>query len=316
MPRPSSTAGALICAGEFFFDLIFFGLPAVPRLGEELVTENFALDLGGGAAITATVAARLGRPTALVTVLGASALDRFALQDLDRRGIARQMVRQSSKNPMAGLSVAVSTARDRYFLTANGANAEVADHVLGRTTRAALCQAQHVHFGLNPRDWRRFPPLLAELRERRVTTSWDTGWTPEATRDPNFLRTLAAVDVLFMNEREALKFSGARSLPAALPRLRSARQTLVVKLGQRGSLAIAAAGRQVRAPAFKVRTVDTTGAGDAFNGGFLHLWLQPAPLERCLRAGNICGALSTRLPGGAAAAPGAAELQRLLRRAD
>ena len=316
MPRPPSTAGALICAGEFFFDLIFFGLPAVPRLGEELVTENFALDLGGGAAITATVAARLGRRTALVAVLGASALDRFALQEFDRRGIARQMVRQSAINPMGGLSVAVSTARDRYFLTANGANSEVADHILGRTVRAAMRNAQHVHFALAPRAWRRFPRLLAELRGRGVTTSWDAGWTPRAPRDPDFLRTLAAVDLRFMNEREALRFAGARSLQAALPRLHTRRQTLVVKLGKRGALAIAAEGRQVRAPAMKVKTVDTTGAGDAFNGGFLHLWLQDAPLELCLRAGNICGALSTRMAGGAAAAPAAAELKRLLRRAD
>jgi len=314
MVTKRTNSGVLICAGEFFFDIIFYGLAKLPRLGEELVTEKFGLELGGGAAITATVAGRLGRQSELVSVLGSSALDAFALEELDRRGIGRKLVRRSKKHAMSGLTVAVSTARDRYFLTANGANEEVADHVRGPAVRAAMAQAQHVHFGLSPRNWLHFPALLAELRERGVTTSWDLGWRPEAMRDASFRRTLAAVDVALMNERELLRFASAKSVDDALRQSRSGQQTLVVKLGGRGAVAIDKEGLRVRALGMKLQAVDTTGAGDAFNGGFLHFWLQGATMEECLRAGNICGALATRVAGGSAGAPTAAELKRLMRR--
>src|ERR1041384_3465453 len=279
MARERINSGILMCAGEFFSDIIFYGLPGLPRLGEELVTDNFALELGGGAAITATVATRLGQRCELVTVLGTSALDAFALAELDRRTVGRKLVCQSAKHPVCGVTVALSTKRDRAFLTANGANEAVASHVCSRAVRAAMAGARHVHFGLSPRNWQRFPALLAGLRKRGVTTSWDMGWRPEAMRDPNFRRTIAAVDAVFMNELEALRFAKTKSLSDALQSLRAGNQTFVVKLGRRGAIAITADGRHVRAPGVRVRVVDTTGAGDAFNGGFLYLCLQGAQIE-------------------------------------
>jgi sugar/nucleoside kinase (ribokinase family) len=91
---------------------------------------------------------------------------------------------------------------------------------------------------------------------------------------------------------------------------------LVVKLGSRGAVAVDAERRPVRSAGMKVQAVDTTGAGDAFNGGFLYAWMQGAALQECLRAGNICGALSTRVAGGSPGAPTAAEFKRLMRRTD
>ena len=135
-------------------------------------------------------------------------------------------------------------------------------------------------------------------------------------RDPRFRRTLAKLDIVFMNEREALLFSGAGSVNESVKKLRSNGQIFVVKLGSRGALAVGADGRQARVRGMKVRTVDSTGAGDAFNGGFLHWWLQGAGIDKCLRAGNICGALSTRAPGGSASAPSLTELKRLMRGSD
>ena len=66
-------------------------------------------------------------------------------------------------------------------------------------------------------------------------------------------------------------------------------------------------------PAYRVAPVDTTGAGDSFNAGFLHRWLQEAPLADCLRLGAACGALSTRSLGGTAAQPTLAEAEALVR---
>src|SRR5215472_9772226 len=147
-PRKSRRE-TLICAGEFFFDHIFYGLSELPRLGEELVTDNFAFDLGGGAFNTAATAARLGRKAELATVLGTSALDDFALKKIKALGIGSSLVWRAS-GAMAGLSVAVSLPRDRYFLTAPGANRKVEQYLLSPAVERTLTTAGHVHFALSP----------------------------------------------------------------------------------------------------------------------------------------------------------------------
>jgi len=71
----------------------------------------------------------------------------------------------------------------------------------------------------------------------------------------------------------------------------------VAKLGSRGCAALHE-GALLRADAFKVQPVDTTGAGDSFNAGFLHAWRRKAPLREALRFGTACGAISTLGVGG------------------
>jgi sugar/nucleoside kinase (ribokinase family) len=85
----------------------------------------------------------------------------------------------------------------------------------------------------------------------------------------------------------------------------------VVKLGPDGSLAVRN-GKILRVKSIRVRTVDATGAGDAFNGGFLHGYLAGWPLEECLRAGNVCGALATTEAGGSSALPTRRSLSKLM----
>jgi sugar/nucleoside kinase (ribokinase family) len=87
----------------------------------------------------------------------------------------------------------------------------------------------------------------------------------------------------------------------------------VIKLGPDGSLAVRD-GRVFRVKSIRVRSVDATGSGDAFNGGFLHGYVSGWPLEECLRAGNVCGALATTRPGGSSAIPGPKKLHELMKK--
>jgi hypothetical protein len=135
-------------AGEFFFDLIFHHLPRLPRLGEELKTDNFALALGGGAVNTALTVARLGRRVELASAVGDTVLDSFALSELRRGKVNTRSVRQE-KGSMGAITVSVSLRRDRYFLTYMGANAAVERHLLSAALRRRFGRARHVHFGLS-----------------------------------------------------------------------------------------------------------------------------------------------------------------------
>jgi len=303
---------SLIAVGEFFFDIIFYRLERLPRMGEELFTPNFGFTLGGGAPNTGITAARLGRKVEVITVLGDSALDDFAIKSLKRDGVGTRLIQRRSKT-MGAITVSVSLPKDRFLLTYPGSNVFLEKYVLAADTRKRLASASHVHFALSPRDWKPYASLVRTLKQRGVTTSWDLGWNPQAVRLPGFRELYSSLDVIFFNRTEASHYAKEANPEKAIRKLGDAGQVVVVKLGAQGAMALGSDGLQ-RAPGMKVNCVDTTGAGDAFNGGFLHAWLDGASLRDCLRTGNVCGALSTTRPGGNSAVPNAKLLARALRK--
>lgn len=309
MPRPQGREynrrlrrPHLICAGEAFEDLIFSGLERLPRPGEELRTTTFASTIGGGAVITAVAAARLGLRTGVLSGLSEAAVTR-----LRREGVGTGNLRRAGE-PHA-ISAALSTRRDRSFVTYEGVNASLPPRLARALTRTS---ASHVHLAFDPRDCRAWQRRVETLRRRGLTTSWDFGWNDRLARDPHLPALIDALDLVFVNAQEAALYAGARGLRAARAFWEGRSTIVVLKLGAKGSRMLGHEG-QWRAPAPRVRAVDTTGAGDAFNGGFLWAWLHGAPPEACLRAGNAVGAASTRRAGGLDALPHAAELPAAIR---
>ena len=285
----------LLTVGEAFQDLVFVGLPHMPRSGEELRTQQFVSTIGGGAVITATAASRLGVKTTIVSALSGDAA----------RSLRAESVRVVNvKRPVEAhaVTVALSTKRDRSFDTFDGVN----DRLEARLPAAvARLRARHVHFAFAPRRCGPWIRRLNRLRASGVTTSWDFGWNPPLRATGGFAELVAAADFVFVNEAEAALYARTqRSAPAFAFWRRTARNT-IIKLGPRGSRWIGGGrdGIDVMAPAPRVRAVDTTGAGDAFNGGFLTAWLDGRPPRECLRLGNFVGAQSTLAPGGMAGLP-------------
>jgi sugar/nucleoside kinase (ribokinase family) len=285
----------LLTVGEAFQDLVFANLPHMPRTGEELRTPHFVSTIGGGAVITATAASRLGLRTAIV-----SALSREASRALRRDKVRVVNVRRAAE--AHAVTVSLSTKRERSFVTFNGVN----DRLEARLPAAIAGQrARHVHFAFAPRHCARWVRIVEGLRARGVTTSWDFGWSPPLRAASGFSALVGAPDFIFVNEREASMYARTRWSAAAISYWRRAAQNTVIKLGPRGSCWIAGgqAGIDVAAPAPRVRAVDTTGAGDAFNGGFLFAWLAGRTPRECLRLGNFVGARSTLGAGGVATLP-------------
>ena len=287
----------LVTVGEAFQDLIFVGLPHQPRSGEELKTSRFTATIGGGAVITAMASARLGLTTTVVS----------ALSDEAARSLRAERVRVVNlrrKSEPHAISVALSTRHERSFVTFNGVN----DRLQPRLPAAVARQrAAHVHFAFAPDNCLRWTRIIERLRASGTTTSWDFGWNPELRARPGFARLVGSLDLLFVNEAESALYARTRGTGAIAHWRRTARNT-VVKLGRRGSRWIAGS-RDLSAPAPRVRPVDTTGAGDAFNGGFLFALLRGRPPRECLRIGNFAGARSTLAPGGIAALPRRRELR-------
>jgi sugar/nucleoside kinase (ribokinase family) len=212
----------------------------------------------------------------------------------------------------SAVTVALSTARDRAFVTFDGVNRVLEPRLQHAITRLRRLP-RHVHFALGPRRCGRWASIVNRLRTRGVTTSWDFGWHEHLRDDPQFGRLLGTLDWVFVNEREAAWYVTTRTLPFTLRRWRERARGVVVKRGARGALALTSAG-EFRAPAFRVTPLDTTGAGDAFDAGFLTALLAGAAVHDALRVGNYVGAQSTRAAGGVDGLPARTRLPRWARR--
>lgn len=300
----------VITVGGIYCDLIFSGLPALPAPGEEVRTRQFTVTVGGGAFITAAGLRRLGLRTAMVAYVGSDPLGRFQMQALRR---ARLDVSQVRVHPDlgAGVSVAFSTAADRGFVTYPGCAAATAD-LLESWDWAFVGQARHVHFAGMPWPFRDRLVLLERLREAGITTSLDIGWNPSAYDTPEFREVIRGVTVFLPSWRDARWITRRDTPEEALAALGEQVPVPVIKLGSEGAVGLED-GQPVRVRPPAVEAVETTGAGDAFDAGFLWAYLRGERVRRCLLAGNACGALSTRAPGGTAAFLTRRELRAVMR---
>jgi sugar/nucleoside kinase (ribokinase family) len=282
----------LVCAGEAFEDLIFVGLDRLPALGEEIRTDQFTSTIGGGGVITAVKAARLGMKTTLISALSDAASTR-----LRKEGVRISNLRQKSE-PHA-ITAALSTGRDRAFVTYNGVNAKLEDRLARALTGRKLKSKgrTHVHLCFYPHHCGQWARIVARLRDQQITTSWDFGWNEQLSKAPALFTLFDSLDFVFVNEHEALLYSGAASIKASVRFWRRRRAIAIIKIGEQGAVWVAP-DREIRARAPRVKVVDTTGAGDSFNAGFLVAWMNGRSPDACLEAGNRVGADSTRKAGG------------------
>lgn len=292
----------LLVIGEINPDLILRGADVVPRFGQaEKMVDEAVMTIGSSSAIMACAASRLGLHTAFLGVVGDDPFGRFMLGAMQERGVdtAHCLVDEALAT---GVSVVLSQGEDRAILTHLGAisalRAEQIDPSL-------LDRARHLHVGgyfllddLRPD----LPALFRSARQAGLSTSLDTNWDPRDTWNGGLESLLRYTDVLLPNAAEAMRISGTSDVEDALAALSRSVPTLGVKLGGAGGRAVRGAER-VFADALEVEVVDTTGAGDTFDAGFLYGYLNGWTLEEALRLACACGSLSTRAPGGTEAQP-------------
>lgn len=308
----STSPFPVLVAGDANVDLVLRG-DVVPRFGQaEQLLDSGELVLGGSASITAAGLARLGVPTTLVARVGDDAFGRFTTDALAATGVNTSMIETDVTLP-TGISVILSAPGDRAILTVPGTIPTLGT----ASVLAALGSARHVHFAsyfLQPSLAAGLPNLLAELRSRGITTSLDTNWDPSETwlglRD-----VLPHLDLLLPN-REELRALGAaigaapgssdediaRHLAARGPRI-------VVKAGGDGGWSVAHESPLSTAPGLSVDVIDTTGAGDSFNAGYLAAIAHNIGDEtERLHWATTAGSLSTLGAGGTGAQATLADL--------
>jgi sugar/nucleoside kinase (ribokinase family) len=302
----------LLVVGEINPDLILRGPDLVPAFGQaEKLVQAATLTIGSSSAIMACGAARLGLRTAFVGVVGDDVFGRFMLDALAARGIDVSACIVDERLA-TGFSMILSQPHDRAILTYLGAIAALR---AGQVERSILRRARHLHVGsyfllngLRPD----LASLYTQAHELGLTTSLDTNWDPTGSWDGGLDALLAECDVLMPNEAEARFIARRDDLEQAVGVLAARVPTLAVKLGAHGALA-RQGEKRARALSLPVQVVDTTGAGDSFDAGFLYGYLHDWSLLESLRLACACGALSTRMPGGTEGQPALAEALEALK---
>ena len=285
----------ILVAGEINPDLILTG-NVTPEFGQvEKIVDDAKLTVGSSSVIFACGAARLGLKVAFVGVCGDDVFGKFMLDEMSKRGVD---VRHVIIRPdgQTGLSVILNQQSDRAILTHSGLIAELQASDIADSL---LAQARHLHvasYFLQTKLQPDLPALFKRAHAFRLSTSLDTNYDP-SERWAGFDELLAVTDVFLPNEAEAESLTGTENVEEAATRLGSKVEALAIKLGKDGALGMSKSQR-VQVKSIPVNVMDTVGAGDSFDAGFIYGYLNGWELEKSLRLACVCGALSTQQAGG------------------
>jgi len=294
MPDVRPPAPVVLCLGRTYCDLVFTGLSGLPVLGRELFAESVAIVPGGGAFITAAHLVSHGTPAALVTRLGIDPLSTGLDGALGTSGVDLRFVERA---PDAGpqLTVAMVQPQDRAFLSRR------AGHGRPATLEEALSCPGVLHLHIAEyATLAELPEVITQAKDKGLTVSLDPSWDETLIRDPGLIGSCRGIDVFLPNLEEAFAIANTHDPERALDLLSDHFPLVVLKKGPDGAI-LADGEKRYSLTAPRVEVVDTTGAGDAFNAGFIHSWLAAKDLRTCLEAAIAAGSLSVQAAGGATA---------------
>jgi sugar/nucleoside kinase (ribokinase family) len=307
--KPNLTSDVIV-AGELYVDLILSGFDFWPQPGKEAIASEFYREIGGGTAITACGLAKLGLRTSILGVLGEDS-GAWMIEQLSRRAVDTRDIQFNATEP-TGFTVAATSPEDRAFLTYPGANRGLREALMQAAAEKHFAHTRHVHLACAP-DLDSAADLFQQIHDSGSTISLDVGWHEKWLSDPRAVELLPLIDVFLPNEVEARQMTGKQDPAACLRWCQEAGARLVaLKLGSLGS-AVLSAGDVIVVQAPNVTAIDTTGAGDCFDAGFLNAWLNGESPEACLQAANVCGALSTEAFGGIGGFPTPERLKQELK---
>lgn len=303
------TAPHIVVIGSANTDMVV-KVPRIPGPGETILGGRFVMAAGGKGANQAVAAARLGARVTFVGRLGRDMFGQQTEENLRREGIDTTHLVWDAETPSGVALIMVSEDGENSIAVAPGANGALTPGDVERAERA-IAGANVVLLQLEvPLDAvQRAVELAARHGVRTILNPAPASPVPDDL--------LRSVDVLTPNEHEARLLSGSEAgevdgaEAAAQALLARGVRAVAMTLGRRGAL-VADAGTMELVPSFKVTPVDTTGAGDAFNGALAFMWGQGHPLVEAVRYANAVAALATTVMGAQPSMPTAEQVAAFL----
>ncbi|MEM2610751.1 MAG: carbohydrate kinase family protein [Candidatus Bathyarchaeia archaeon] len=283
--------------GDLNVDIIISGMTEFPKLGREILCRDIRTLLGGSASIFACRLAQLGGRVDIIGKVGRDENGAIVLNTLKSNGVGVDKV-IIEDNLKTGVTVSLTFPENKALITFIGSIGALEPSDI---KTEILNEYDHLHVSsiyLQPKLLRGLRNIFAEAKRRGLITSLDPQCDPAGKYD--FIwDILGFVDIFLPNDSEAASITGLASPLEALNVLGMRVKTVVIKCGSEGAVGING-GEVVRVKAFKIEPVDTTGAGDSFDAGFIYYFVhRDRGFEESIRFANAVGALSCLYVGGA-----------------
>ena len=286
------TGPLVLVAGAYSVDLVFRNLAGPVAFGSEVWAQTLGM-VPGGAFTLAMGLRRLGRAVVWAADFGSDVFSQETLaaaraEGLDERGFRHHV------QPVRNVTVVLTNPQDRAMIAYEDPVTPRPLEELIATYRPAVVMLPYLQYGPE------VSTALDVAARHGTQVFMDCQDYAGQLGMPDVHKVLSQVQVFAPNETEALRITGAASVEEALDVLADLVPTVVIKRGSNGAVA-AENGQCAIQASLPVRVVDTTGAGDCFNVGFLHQRLEGGSLTECLAAGVACGAAATTGAGSSAA---------------
>jgi sugar/nucleoside kinase (ribokinase family) len=287
----------VVVIGEINADLILSG-NVVPLFGQvEQIVDDAKLLIGSSAVIFACGAAKLGLATTFIGKVGDDMFGKFMIDSMNARGIDTSSVIVDPQ-VHTGLSVILTRQEDRAILTYLGSIPELNFEDVNFDL---ISQCRHLHLSsyfildnLRPD----IPKLFKKVKEMGLSISLDTNYDPAETWDDGVSEAMKYVDLMLPNETEIMALTGEKDKEKAIEKMALQVPIVAVKLGKNGAIVKSGNKPIIEQEAIPIEVVDTVGAGDSFDAGFIYAFLNQYDQKMALKLAVTCGSLSTRKAGG------------------
>jgi len=314
----------VIAIGEILIDFVS------TKLGPYLEASTFEKCFGGAPMNTIVGVSRLGVSSGAITAVGDDPFGEFLREELKRNkvDVSQVKVKKGRRTTISFVANEPKSGERVFFFYRKPWTGETADSALepadidpSYIAKASILHVSGFALSQNPCREAIFEAIKC-ARKSGVKVSFDPTlrvdvWDSIATLRKTYSRALRLSDIATFSKEEAEFLLGTCETEEAARRALKYEIGIVgIKLGDKGSFILSRKRRTVQAPAFKVKAIDTTGAGDGWNAGLLVGLCKGWDLEKCVTVANAIGALVVTKRGAITAMPYKKELIEFLKHTD
>ncbi len=290
----------LLVVGELNIDLILNKIVSFPKIGTEILADEMSISLGSSSAIFASNISVLGIKTVFAGMIGEDEFGSLVLNSLQKKNVNTSFVK-ISKEHKTGATIALNYSEDRAMVTYPGAMQHFS---LEDINNEVFESVRHLHLSsifLQDNLKNDVIELFQKAKQYGLTTSLDLQWDPDEKWDIDFDKLLPLVDVFLPNKSELFAITGIKDVKEALESLKDKCNTIAVKMGSEGSALYNNGNISYYKPYLNTEVIDSIGAGDSFNAGFIYALLNGYEPDYCMDMGNLMGAINTTASSGTGA---------------
>ena len=268
-------------AGATNIDLLYENMPKIPDVGEEVYTNSFSLQLGGGLPATLINLGRLGIDARIATELGNDMFSVFAKEQFEKNNVSPTNLYSGNDIPL-NITSAIILKNDRSFITYGKGTIDPDDKA--KEEFYSIAKGAKICL-MAPGG---FLEVYKKLKSEGTIMVLDMGWDDDLTFE-KYSELLSIADYYTPNQKEALKITGCNNAKDAAYALKKYFDKVVVKVDKDGCIGIDGDEYFFCASLDQYKNVDSTGAGDAFLAGFTYGLFHDYRLKDCIEFGNITG---------------------------